>query len=82
MTTFLAYLHTLGDTYFLLQLQILVGKSIQSSANNAADSFSLDTPATNNSKSYFVITTKTTLSYKINSKYTGITVTTTTSQEI
>ena len=43
MTTFLAYLHTLGDTYFLLQLQILVGTSIQSSANNAADSFSLDT---------------------------------------
>ena len=43
ITTFLAYLHTLADTYFLVQLQILLPTSIEYSPNNAADSFTLDT---------------------------------------
>ena len=43
ITTFLAYLHTLADTYYLVQLQILLPTSIEYTPNNAADSFTLDT---------------------------------------
>ena len=42
ITTFLAYLHTLGDTYSLVQRQILSATSIQCSVNDASHTFNLD----------------------------------------